>query len=327
MNTNILIFLRIILLLIISTFISNRICNVLITYFNKRRVGQEISSYLSSNHQNKKNTPTIGGIGIILSIMISSLFIFDSYFDYQFILGIIILFLFFIIGLIDDLLKLFLKSHDGLSPLFRILLEILIVLIIYLFLDNRGVFDYSFHINEKYKVFLGPLFIIFSVLLIVGSSNSVNLTDGLDGLASGLFMIAILPFIIFLLLDNNINLVYLLVMVYGATFGFVILNLHPAKIFMGDSGSLPLGAILGYIALLSKKELLLVIIGGLFVFETISVILQVLFFKITKKRIFLMSPFHHHLELMGKKEYTIVMGFYLIGFTLSLIGLIIGIKL
>ena len=327
MNTNILIFLRIILLLIISTFISNKICNVLITYFNKKRVGQEISSYLSSNHQNKKNTPTIGGIGIILSIMISSLFIFDSYFDYQFTLGIIILFLFFIIGLIDDLLKLFLKSHDGLSPLIRILLEVLIVLIIYLFLDNRGVFDYSFHINEKYKVFLGPLFIIFSVLLIVGSSNSVNLTDGLDGLASGLFMIAILPFIIFLLLDNNINLVYLLVMVYGATFGFVILNLHPAKIFMGDSGSLPLGAILGYIALLSKKELLLVIIGGLFVFETISVILQVLFFKITKKRIFLMSPFHHHLELMGKKEYTIVMGFYLIGFTLSLIGLIIGIKL
>jgi len=327
MNTHILIFTRCILLLIISTFISNRICKVLISYFNKKRRGQEISSYLSSTHQNKKNTPTIGGISIIVSILITSLFIFDSYFDYQFLLGIIILILFFVIGLVDDLLKLIFRSHEGLSPLIRILLEILVVLIVYLILDNKGIFDYSFHFNDKYKIFLGPLFIIFSVLLIVGSSNSVNLTDGLDGLASGLFLISILPFIIFLLLDNNTNLVYLLIMVYGATFGFILLNLHPAKIFMGDSGSLPLGAILGYIALMSKKELLLLIVGGLFVFETMSVILQVLCFKITKKRIFLMSPFHHHLELMGKKEYTIVMCFYMIGFTLSLIGLIIGLKL
>ena len=123
------------------------------------------------------------------------------------------------------------------------------------------------------------------------------------------------------------SLVYLLLMIYGSTLGFLVLNLHPAKIFMGDTGSLALGGILGYIALVSKKELLLILIGGIFVFETISVILQVIVFKTTKKRIFKMSPFHHHLELMGKKEYTIVMLFYVIGFTLSLISLIVGLIL
>ena len=149
MNTHILIFTRCILLLIISTFISNRICKVLISYFNKKRRGQEISSYLSPTHQSKKNTPTIGGISIIVSILITSLFIFDSYFDYQFLLGIIILILFFVIGLVDDLLKLIFRSHEGLSPLIRILLEILVVLIVYLILDNKGIFDYSFHFNDK----------------------------------------------------------------------------------------------------------------------------------------------------------------------------------
>lgn len=327
MNDNYLIFARCILLLIVSFLISNKLCKLLIENQRKRNEGQAVSIYLMESHQEKKKTPTGGGRGIIISILISSLFVIESYLDYLFTIGIIILISFFLIGFIDDLIKVKYQNYKGLSSLIRFLLEILIVIVIYYYLDSKFYFDYSFHLNESIYLNLGSLFIIFITLLIVGSSNSVNLTDGLDGLSGGTYLVSLLPFSIFLILSNNVNLLYLLMMVYGSTFGFLVLNLHPAKIFMGDCGSLPLGGFLGYLSLVSKKELLLLIIGGLFVLETLSVITQVFYFKLTGKRLFLMSPFHHHLEKMGKKEYTIVFLFYVIGFTLSLVSLIIGLIL
>ena len=327
MNTNFIIFLRCVLLLFVSFFLSNRINKLIIGLENKKNKGQEISIYLMDNHQQKKMTPTLGGIGIIISIIISSLFVFDSYLDVYFLLGILLIFGFFIIGTIDDLFKILFKNYLGLSPLIRFLLEILLVLIIYLILDKNTTIDYSFHINNKMFIPLGGMFMFGFIFLIVGSANSVNLTDGLDGLAGGIYLVSLMPFSLFLLNYNQIHLVYLLLMVYGSVLGFLVLNLHPARIFMGDSGSLALGSFLGYIALVSKKELLLLIIGGIFVFETLSVIIQVTYFKFTHKRIFKMAPFHHHLEIMGKKEYQIVMLFYVIAFTLSLLGLIIGFTL
>lgn len=324
MNTNFIIFLRCILLLIVSFFLSNKINKLIINYENKKNKGQEISKYLMDSHQQKKNTPTLGGVGIIISILISSLFVCDSYLDIYFLFGVILLIGFFLIGTIDDLIKILFKNYLGLSALIRFLLEVLLVLIIYLILDKEVAFDYSFHLNNKIYIYLGTIFIIGFILLIVGSANSVNLTDGLDGLAGGVYLVALMPFCIFLLTENQISLVYLLIMLYGSILGFLVLNLHPAKIFMGDSGSLALGAFLGYISIISKKELLLMIIGGIFVFETLSVIIQVAYYKLTKKRIFKMAPFHHHLEIMGKQEYQIVMIFYVIGFTLALVSLLLG---
>ena len=327
MTNNYFIFSRCIFLLILSFFISNRICKLLIKKQIKSDEGQSISIYLMDTHQEKKKTPTGGGRGIVLSILITSLFVMEYYLDYLFTIGIIIIVSFFIIGFFDDLIKVKYKNYKGLSSLLRFLLEIVIVIIIYYYLDNKSFFDYSFHLNDKFVLYLGSSFVIFVTLLIVGGANSVNLTDGLDGLSGGTYLVSLLPFAIFLIINNQISILYLLMMVYGSTFGFLVLNLHPAKFFMGDSGSLPLGGFLGYISLVSKKELLLIIIGGIFVFETLSVIIQVIYFKITGKRIFLMSPFHHHLEKMGKKEYTIVFLFYIVGFTLSLISLIIGLVL
>ena len=327
MENNFIIFLRCLLLLFTSFFLSNRLCKVLISVQNKSKQGQEISTYLMESHQEKKSTPTLGGLGIILSILISSLLICNLYLDKYFLCGMIILVSFSIIGLIDDLIKVLKRNYHGLSSTLRVVLEGLIVIIIFYILDKDNLIDSYFSFNDNTYLNFSNLIVIFIVFLIVGSANSVNLTDGLDGLSGGVYLISLLPFIIFLLLDNNMSLVYLLLMIYGSTLGFLVLNLHPAKIFMGDTGSLSLGGILGYIALVSKKELLLILIGGIFVFETISVILQVIVFKTTKKRIFKMSPFHHHLELMGKKEYTIVMLFYVIGFTLSLISLIVGLIL
>ncbi len=324
MENNYLIFLRCIFLLLISFLISNGINKYLISLQLKKSEGQAISIYLMDSHQVKKKTPTGGGRGIILSILISSLFIIESYLDQVFTCGIIIILFFFFIGLIDDLIKIKHKDYKGLSSLIRFVLEVLVVCLIYYFFDYNNAFDYSLHLNNDIYIYFGSTFIIFVILLIVGSANAVNLTDGLDGLSGGTYLISLLPFSIFLLISNQMNLVYLVLIVYGSTFGFLIHNLHPAKIFMGDSGSLPLGAFLGYLSLVSKKELLLLIIGGIFVLETLSVIIQVLYYKLTRKRIFLMSPFHHHLEKMGKKEYTIVFVFYVLGFTLSLISLIIG---
>ena len=327
MENNYLIFARCILLLMTSFILSNKLSKVIIKKQIKDGEGQAISKYLMDSHQQKKKTPTGGGIAIVLSIILSSLFVIDSYLDPYFSCGIILIISFFIIGLIDDLIKIKFQNYKGLSSILRFLIETLIVILIFYYLDSNTTFDYSFHLNKKINIYLGKLFIIFIIFLIVGSANSVNLTDGLDGLSGGTYIISLLPFSIFFLLDSQLNILYLVLTVYGATFGFLINNLHPAKIFMGDSGSLPLGGFLGYLSLISKKELLLLIIGGIFVLETMSVIIQVTYFKLTKKRIFLMSPFHHHLEKMGKKEYTIVFLFYVIGFSLSLISLILGIML
>lgn len=318
------IFLRCLFLLILSFIFSRKINLFIISLESKKEKGQAISIYLSEEHQKKKNTPTLGGIGIILSLLLTSLFTFNSYLDLYFSMGVLLLCSYFSIGLIDDLLKIILKNYKGLSSLIRILLEILLSLVIYIILTNNYSIDLSIHLNDQIYYYIGIPFIFIFIFIIVGSSNAVNLTDGLDGLSSGVYLIGLLPFSLFLIDVEQINLLYLLLMIYGATLGFISLNLHPARIFMGDSGSLPLGAFLGYISIICKKELLLVIIGGLFVFETLSVIIQVFIYKLTRKRIFKMAPFHHHLEKMGKKEYQIVMIFYIVAFTLSLVGLMIG---
>ena len=327
MSVNYLIFFRCILLLIVSFFSSYKINKLIINISLQENKGQEVSKYLMENHQEKKKTPTFGGVGIIISTLLSTLFICDSYLNIEFVVAIILLSSFFIIGSIDDFIKVFNKNYKGLSSIIRILLELVIVLIIYYLLKKNSIIDNIFYFNNSIYFNLGSMFIIGVIFLLVGSANAVNLTDGLDGLAGGLYLISLLPFALFLVKENNYDLLYLLMIIYGSITGFLVLNLHPAKIFMGDSGSLSLGVFLGYLSLICKKELLLIIIGGIFVFETLSVIFQVSIFKITKKRIFKMAPFHHHLEMMGKKEYTIVMLFYVIAFTLSLIGLIIGLIL
>ena len=162
------------------------------------------------------------------------------------------------------------------------------------------------------------------MFLIVGCANSVNLSDGLDGLSSGLVVLASLPFLLISIKNNEINLSILLISVIGAIFGFMVYNLHPARIFMGDTGSLSLGALLAIISIYLDKIDILPIAAFIFIFETISVIIQVLYYKKTKKRIFLMTPFHHHFEKKGVKEFRIVSYFWLTGFILAFISSLIG---
>lgn len=161
--------------------------------------------------------------------------------------------------------------------------------------------------------------------MFTAESNAVNLTDGLDGLCAGTCIIALAPFLLFSLMDQSDELGVLLCAVIGALFGYLKFNLHPAKIFMGDTGSLALGGLLAAVAMVEKRELLLLVIGGLFLAETLSVIIQVAYFKRTGKRIFKMAPLHHHFELCGMSETKVVMMFYCIGFFLALLGILLGV--
>jgi len=287
----------------------------------------------------KRGTPTMGGLLILISFVLSTLLWADIK-NYYIWLVLSITFGFGAIGFIDDYFKLTSKERKGLKVGTKLIFQFLISSITLFFLYN--LFDYQF-INtlavpflKNYLFDLGVLFPIFAFLVIIGTSNSVNLTDGLDGLAVvPVITTATCLGLISYLVGNKIFSEYLnLFFVIGAgelavlssalvgsCLGFLWFNAHPAKIFMGDTGSLSIGAALGSISIIIKHELVLFIIGFLFVMEAGSVILQVASFKLTGKRLFLMSPLHHHFEKKGWHENTIVIRFWILAVIFALIGL------
>ena len=287
---------------------------------SKKNMFQIIREDLGDLHQNKTNIPSFGGIAINISFLITFLIslIFIRYDKKVFYLIICYIF-FFLVGIIDDYLKIKMKDGKGLKGKIRIALEIIIVMIfIYLLGYQNGskwIIQMPFINTFKY---VGWTYIFFIIFLLVGTSNAVNLTDGLDGLASGVMIISLLPFAFIALRNSENNISNIILMMVGSILGFLVYNFYPAKIFMGDCGSLSIGFFLGGIALLLKKELLLLFTGFIFVIETLSVILQVFSFKLFKKRIFKIAPLHHHLEKSGFSERKIVLLFYILSLFMSL---------
>ena len=287
----------------------------------------------------KSGTPTMGGILILSSILFSTLIWADL--NNIFIWVILINTLAFgLLGLADDYIKIRSNSSQGLNAKIKFLLQILIsliaVFIIQLSLPENISTYLMFPFFKNFFIDLHLLFIPFGIFVIVGSSNAVNLTDGLDGLAIVPVMIVAFSFAVItyivgnLMFSNYLQIQYIpgtgeLAVVcgalVGASLGFLWFNAPPAMVFMGDTGSLSMGSLLGTLAIIIKHEIVLAIIGGLFVFETLSVIVQVLSFKITGKRIFQMAPLHHHFEKKGWPESTIVIRFWIISIILALIGL------
>ncbi len=305
-----------------------------------QKEGQPIRKDGPSDHIiKKKGTPTMGGILILFASLGST--ILWMQFDNQFVWSVLLVMIGFgSIGVIDDWLKISKNSSSGLNGKIKLILQILIAypaimsIIQYSPLELQNGLALPFF--KDVFIYLGYLFIPFSILVVVGASNSVNLTDGLDGLAIVPVMIAASCFALIAYLVGNINfssylqlnyvpgvgeLSILLGALLGAGLGFLWFNAPPAEIFMGDTGSLALGGALGISSVATRHELVLVIIGGIFVVETISVILQVGYFKITGRRIFLMAPLHHHFEKRGWAEPTIVIRFWIIAVILALIGL------
>ncbi|HJK86277.1 MAG TPA: phospho-N-acetylmuramoyl-pentapeptide-transferase [Candidatus Megaira endosymbiont of Nemacystus decipiens] len=300
-----------------------------------QKTGQPIREDGPSSHLSKAGTPTMGGIIIIFSSIISCLFVTNLRNPYIWTI-LLVMISFAFIGFLDDYKKIRKNHHGGISALKKLLLQSLIsvvaIYLIYYYSDAKDnfsalsipFFDVTFDIKYFY--------IFFATFVVVGSSNAVNLTDGLDGLAASTVAIATFSFgIIAYFISNDpyvssVSIAEVGVLcgaIAGGCIGFLYFNRNPAKIFMGDTGSLSLGGCLGLISIITKQELLLVIIGAVFVIETLSVIIQVTYFRYTGgKRIFLMAPLHHHFEQKGLSELKILTYFCSIALIFSIIGLL-----
>ena len=300
----------------------------LIKYLHVLKFGQAIREEGPQSHMHKKGTPTMGGISFIIAIVISlivAMFLDSSNIQY-YILFIYTTISFSIIGYIDDMLIVVKKKNDGLAPRKKLMLQIIFSVIFYILVTfiykdinyiHIPVFDYNLNISYFY--------IIFLVFWQTGFSNAVNLTDGLDGLATSVTIITTSTFALLAYKENNFPVLVFCLTIVGALVGFLLFNRNPAKIFMGDTGSLALGGILAAISVILHKEVAFSFIGLVYILETLSVIIQVAYFKKTGKRIFKMSPLHHHFELSGYGEVKTVYIFVVIAVISSAIGYFVGV--
>lgn len=307
---------------------------ILIPILKKKKADQRLSVYLKETHSNKKGTPTMGGLIFIIPTIISYiiLYLFKKVEINSNVIIIIVTFLFYsLIGFIDDYLIIKKDNNKGLSESSKFLMQLLLAIVFFYLFIRAGNEPLLWIHTLNIKIDIGWLYGLFILFILIASSNAVNLTDGLDGLAGGLSFIALLTFGIitsntgWLIGYKDITIFIFLLL--GGILAFLVFNVSPAKIFMGDIGSLSLGAILGAISILTRHELLLVIIGIVFVVETLSCIIQRGYYKITKKRIFPMTPIHHTFEKIGWHERDIVKLFWVIGLIASFIALGFGLWL
>ncbi len=322
---------------LIITFV---IAPIIIRNLKKYKIGQTVRDDGPKTHQVKSGTTTMGGIIIIISLLISTLL--WARLDNNFILWLIAATMYFgMIGFVDDYLKLVKKNPKGLSArkkmLFQSIFAICVIIYLYFYPTNSQ-FATSLNIPYLKTTFVEMSFLYFALifLVIVGSSNAVNLTDGLDGLAIGNIIIAALTLAVFSYLighshiSSYLKVPYVagageisvfLTALFGSGLGFLWYNSYPAEIFMGDTGSLCLGGLLGLAAVFIKQELILFIVGGIFVAEALSVMIQVSVFKRTQKRVFRMAPLHHHFELGGLAETKVTIRFWIVSIILAIIAI------
>ncbi len=300
-------------------------------------LGQKIRAEGPQSHHGKSGTPTMGGLLIIFSVLLATLLWADISRMYVW-LVILSVVGFGLIGFVDDYIKILRGRSEGLSPAQKFLSQLGVALGIGLFFYLSPAYstDLSVPFFKNFNPDLGVFYIPFAVLVIVGASNAVNLTDGLDGLAVGPVIISAMAYtVVAWAVGNRLVTDYLLIpyiegagelavltaSIVGSGLGFLWFNTYPASVFMGDVGSLPLGAALGTVAVVCKHELLLVLVGGVFVMEAVSVIFQVVSFKSRGKRIFLMAPLHHHFEMKGWEEPKVVVRLWIIAVILALISI------
>ena len=314
---------------IIALLITFILVPVLIPTLKRMKCGQSIREEGPQSHMKKTGTPTMGGLTFLISIIITSI-IAIIFVDKSnpIILLLLVTIGFGLIGFIDDYIIVVKKNNQCLTSKQKFLAQILIAVIFFVLGDIFHLVNFATNLHIPFTHFDLPLsfaYVIFIIFWQVGFSNAVNLTDGLDGLATGLSIIgfaiyAIMSFI----LDSPAIGTFCVIMVF-ALIGFLPYNLNPAKVFMGDTGSLALGGIFATISIMLNQELSLIFVGLVFVIETLSVMMQVASYKLTKKRIFKMSPIHHHFELSGWGEWKVVTVFWTVGLISGLIGLWIGV--
>lgn len=300
----------------------------LVPLLRRLKVGQRISAFVGENHRKKEGTPTMGGLIFILPTTIITLLL--CLFGYlkltsDLVIVLVVFVSYAILGFMDDFLSIRRKENDGLTVSQKFLGQLLIsLLVFFLYMKSGGetslvVSTLGIHIE------MGWFYGVFLLFLLIGSSNAVNLTDGLDGLAGGLSAIAFIAFSLISMMVGFTDLGLFTFLLVGCLFGFLVYNTHPAKVFMGDTGSLSLGAVMAIIAILVHRELTLLVVAFVFVIETLSVILQVFWIRVFKRKLFLMTPLHHHFEKLGWCETDIVKLFWIVGLVLAMGGIYFGI--
>lgn len=301
---------------------------ILLPILRKLRLGQRISIFVGDAHRKKEGTPTMGGLIFIIPTVVATLgLIITDKISYSSNLGIVLLVFigYACIGFLDDFLSIRKGNNEGLTVYQKLFMQVLIAIgFFYIYMRSGGQTAWvvgTLHIDIEF----GWLYGLAILFILVGASNAVNLTDGLDGLAGGLSAIA---FIAFALISLSVGFeeigIFSLILV-GSLVGFLIYNTHPAKVFMGDTGSLAIGAVMGAVAILTHRELTLLVVAFVFVIETLSVIAQTFWVQVFHRKLFLMTPLHHHFEKIGWHETDIVKLFWVVGLILSMAGIIFGV--
>lgn len=301
---------------------------ILIPILKKLHFGQKISVFVGDIHRKKEGTPTMGGLIFIIPTIVATIgLVLMGKITYSSSLGIVLLvFLgYACIGFLDDFLSIRKGNNEGLTTYQKLFMQVLIAIgFFYIYMRSGGQTAWVVG-TLGIDIEFGWLYGLAILFILVGASNAVNLTDGLDGLAGGLSAIA---FIAFALISLSVGFedigIFSLILV-GSLFGYLIFNTYPAKVIMGDTGSLALGAVMGAIAIITHRELTLLVVAGIFVLETLSVIIQTFWVVVFKRKIFLMTPIHHHFEKLGWAETDIVKLFWVGGLILAMAGIIFGV--
>ncbi|MBW1660124.1 MAG: phospho-N-acetylmuramoyl-pentapeptide-transferase [Deltaproteobacteria bacterium] len=326
---------------IYATITALLICFIFGPYLIKRlkvhQIGQAIRKDGPASHLKKEGTPTMGGLLILISIIVPTL-LWANLTNRYIWMTLFVTVCFGLLGFVDDYLKVSRRNSKGVPARSKILVQVLVAAVCTFILMRVQGFPTTvvFPFFKNFSPDIGNFYLLLGIFVIVGTSNAVNLTDGLDGLAIGPTMISAATYTLFAYLAGHaiisryLNIPYVKGVgelsifcgsMVGASMGFLWFNTYPAQVFMGDTGSLSLGGALGTIALMTKQELLLIIVGGIFVIETLSVIIQVASYKLTGKRVFKMAPIHHHYELKGWAEPKIIVRFWIISIFLGLIAI------
>ena len=307
---------------------------ILIPYLRKKKVGQSLSSFLFNKHKDKEGTPTMGGfIFIIPTILITLVLLYLGKIEFSYNL-IIILFTFVsyaLLGFIDDYLIIKRKSNTGLTEVQKLFGQLIIAIIFFFMFMATGHEPFLNIYTLGIKIHMGWLYGAFILFMLVASSNAFNITDGLDGLAGGLSLIAYLAFALIAwnanLIDGSADIAVFCFILVGSLLGFLFFNTYPAKVFMGDTGSLALGGTLAAVAILTNHEITFIIITGVFIIETLVCIIQTASIMYANKKVFLMTPLHHHFEKLGWDERDITKAFWFVGIILAMAGVLCAVWL
>lgn len=307
---------------------------VLIPILRKNKIGQSTSKLINERHIKKDGTPTLGGLIFIIPTILGLILLFlkgSIDINHNLIITVFVFLAYGLLGFLDDYLKIKRHNNAGLSVKVKFVLQLIIAIIFYsIYKYNGGLTDVTVSLFGI-KVELGYFFGVFILFLLVGTTNAVNITDGLDGLCGGLSMMAFLSYGViswgsYWIVGYQEMAIFCFILV-GSILGFLVFNTHPARVFMGDTGSLALGGALATVAILTRHEISLAVVGGVFVIETLSSLIQIIAIRKFNKRVFKRAPIHHHFEQIGWAETDIVKLFWIVGFMLGMVGVVYGVWL